>query len=247
MKIFWIISTILLLNACASTSRSIHDAPTLPIENPNNEIALDAATSSASTSTSNGANQNNPRTPVLSKVGDREVSSNKEPTTKKLEWPSETGIATYYAGQMEGQITASGEPYDSNQLTAAHRTLPIGSQVRVTNTKTRQTVSVRINDRWGGGSGDRIINLSKAAASRVGFGTAGMLAVILTVESIPSGSNQRYSDEKPPQAKQLPSRLADDTSANHPKLHICQNEANILGLTGEFYRYHVSACLGRNN
>lgn len=246
MKIFWIISTLLLLNACASTSRSIHDAPKLPIENPNNEIALDTTNGSTSTSTSNGVDQNNPKTPALAKAGDREASSNKELTTKKPEWSSETGIATYYAGQMEGQITASGEPYDSSQLTAAHRTLPIGSQVRVTNAKTRQTVSVRINDRWGGG-GDRIINLSKAAASQVGFGTAGMLAVTLTVESIPSGSNQLFSNEKPPRAKQLPSRLADDTSANHPKLRICQNEANILGLTDDFYRYHVSACLGRNN
>lgn len=245
MKIFWIISALLLLNACASTSRTIHNAPTLPIDNPNNEIALDTINSSTSTSASNGDDQNNSSAPALAKVGDREANSGKEPMTKKPEWPSETGIATYYAGQMEGQITASGEPYDSSQLTAAHRTLPIGSQVRVTNAKTKQTVTVRINDRWGGG-GNRIINLSKAAASQVGFGTVGMLPVTLTVESIPSGSNQHYSDEKLPPTKQLPSRIADDTSANHPKLRICQNEASILGLTGDFYRYHVSACLGRN-
>lgn len=124
MKIFWIICALLILSACASTSRTIHDVPTLPIENPNNEIALDKIDGSTSIPNSNEAKLDKP-VAALTKP-ENHVANNKPPT--KPEWPSETGIATYYASQMEGQITASGELYDPSQLTAAHRTLPIGSQ-----------------------------------------------------------------------------------------------------------------------
>lgn len=89
---------------------------------------------------------------------------------------------------MEGRITASGEPYDSEQLTAAHRTIPIGSSVRVINLKTKQQTIVRINDRWGGG-GDRIINLSKQATIQLGFGSAGTMPVQIDVELLPSASH----------------------------------------------------------
>ena len=162
------------------------------------------------------------------------------PIQKPL-WPSETGIATYYAPHMEGRTTASGEPYDSEQLTAAHRTIPIGSSVRVTNLKTNQQIVVRINDRWSGG-GNRIINLSKQAATQLNFGSAGMIPVQLDIESLASGmilqSNIR--------TQQLPDRLEEDNLKNHSRLSICQNEADILGLAGEFYRYHVMACLSRS-
>ena len=162
-------------------------------------------------------------------------------STQEPLWPSETGIATYYAPAMEGRNTASGEAYDPEQLTAAHRTLPIGSNVRVTNLKTKQQIIVRINDRWGG-SGDRIINLSKQATIQLGFGSAGTMPVQLDVESIPPNNGALPSVR----AQALPVRLEESGIRNHSRLSICQNEADILGLTENFYRNHVTACLSRS-
>jgi rare lipoprotein A len=163
-----------------------------------------------------------------------------DPAQKPL-WPSETGTATYYAHDMEGRTTASGEPYDSERLTAAHRTIPIGSSVRVTNLKTRQQVIVRINDRWGGG-GDRIINLSKQATIQLGFGSAGTMPVQIDVELLPSASHVAQPSVR---VQPLPSRLEESNAENQSRLNICQNEADILGLTENFYRNHVIVCLSR--
>ena len=242
MKTCWIVCLLLLLNACASTS-STRTTPLLPIENPNNEIAQENVSNPDATSSSIESDRIKP--PIVLSKPDNQIASNDNKIAKP-EWPVESGVATYYANHMEGQITASGESYNPSEFTAAHRTIPLGSQVRVTNQKNKQVVIVRINDRWGG-SGDRIINLSKAAAVKLGFGTAGMLPVTLTVESIPAGNeNKQFSEKKPLNSKQLPSNIAEEgSSTNHSKLRICQNEANILGLTGEFYRYHVVGCLNR--
>ena len=179
--------------------------------------------------------ENNNKDVALLNVEESEKNVVKEPL-----WPTETGYATYYAPGMEGNLTASGEPYDSEQLTAAHRTIPIGSVVRVTNPETQRHVTVRINDRWGGG-GDRIVNLSRQAAVELGFGTAGMIFVHLDVESIPAGRSM-YAG---PQPVPLPSKIQADQAVNHSKLSICQNEADILGLSGDFFRNHVLGCLER--
>jgi rare lipoprotein A len=82
------------------------------------------------------------------------------------------GQASYYADSLSGNRTADGERYDPADLTAAHRTLPFGSRVRVTNPRTGQSVVVRINDR-GPFSAHRVIDLSKAAARRIGLYSAG--------------------------------------------------------------------------
>lgn len=76
---------------------------------------------------------------------------------------AEEGIASYYAPRFHGQRTASGERYDQDAHTAAHRTHPFGTIVRVTNQENGRTVDVRINDRGPFVRG-RIIDLSKAAA-----------------------------------------------------------------------------------
>jgi rare lipoprotein A len=73
------------------------------------------------------------------------------------------GIASYYADEFHGRTTSNGETYDMNALTAAHRTLPFNSRVRVTNRENGKSVVVRINDR-GPFKGDRVIDLSLAAA-----------------------------------------------------------------------------------
>ena len=79
-----------------------------------------------------------------------------------------SGNASYYGRKFHGRRTASGEAFDMNQLTAAHRTLPFGSLVRVTNPANGRSVVVRINDR-GPFSGHRVIDLSRAAAEEIGL------------------------------------------------------------------------------
>ena len=78
------------------------------------------------------------------------------------------GAAAYYGAELAGRATASGEIFDPSLLTAAHRTLPLGSQVQVTNLGNGLSTVVRINDR-GPYSGDSIIDLSTAAAQRIGL------------------------------------------------------------------------------
>jgi rare lipoprotein A len=79
----------------------------------------------------------------------------------------QAGVASWYGPGFHGRKTANGERFDMNALTAAHRTLPLGTQVRVTNTHTGQSVVVRINDR-GPYVGRRLIDLSKASAQAIG-------------------------------------------------------------------------------
>jgi rare lipoprotein A len=78
------------------------------------------------------------------------------------------GQASYYADSLQGNKTASGEPYDRKAMTAAHRTLAFGTKVKVTYLKTGKTVEVTINDR-GPHVKDRIIDLSGAAADALGL------------------------------------------------------------------------------
>lgn len=82
--------------------------------------------------------------------------------------PAEEGSASYYGAELAGNPTASGERFDPDKLTAAHRTLPLGSRVRVTNVRTGAAVVVRINDR-GPFHGQRIIDLSREAARQIGL------------------------------------------------------------------------------
>lgn len=91
-----------------------------------------------------------------------------------------TGVASYYAQEFDGRQTANGEVYDMHQLTAAHRTLPFNSLVRVTNQRTGESVVVRINDR-GPFKNDRVIDLSLAAAERIGIIAPGTGQVTLEV------------------------------------------------------------------
>jgi len=92
----------------------------------------------------------------------------------------QTGKASFYADKFEGVFTASGEKYKHNKLTAAHKTLPFGTKVRVTNLANNQSVEVVINDR-GPYVEDRIIDLSKAAAEQLGFINKGLVDVKLEV------------------------------------------------------------------
>ncbi|MCU0607054.1 MAG: septal ring lytic transglycosylase RlpA family protein [Candidatus Edwardsbacteria bacterium] len=87
-----------------------------------------------------------------------------------------TGLASYYGKEFHGRRTASGEPFDMDALTAAHRTLPFGTVVRVTNVKNGKSVKVRINDR-GPFIAGRIIDLSYAAAKSIGMLAVGQVRI----------------------------------------------------------------------
>ena len=91
------------------------------------------------------------------------------------------GMATFYGDEQQGGPTASGERFDKTKLTAAHRTLPLGTRVRVTNTRNGRSVEVRINDRGPYGNRGRIIDLSEAAARRLDMIDAGVVPVIVEV------------------------------------------------------------------
>ncbi len=88
-----------------------------------------------------------------------------------------TGRASYYADSLAGNATASGEPYEPSELTAASRDLPFGTRVRVTRVDTGASVVVRINDRGPFGDHGRILDLSRAAAERLDMIRAGVVEV----------------------------------------------------------------------
>lgn len=92
----------------------------------------------------------------------------------------QTGKASFYADKFEGSPTASGEKYKHSKLTAAHKTLPFGTKVRVTNIANNQTVEVVINDRGPYVDG-RVIDLSRSAAQQLGFINQGLAEVQIEV------------------------------------------------------------------
>lgn len=96
----------------------------------------------------------------------------------------EVGFASWYGAPHHGRRTASGEIYDMNQLTAAHKTLPFGTRLLVTNRDTSQTAEVRVNDRGPFVEG-RILDVSYAAARQLGAVGTGVIPVRLRVISLP--------------------------------------------------------------
>jgi rare lipoprotein A len=91
------------------------------------------------------------------------------------------GLATWYGREQQGRLTADGERFDMHQLTAAHRHLPFGTIVRVTNRANGASVEVRINDRGPYDDDDRIIDLSSAAADALRMKGAGIVTVEIEV------------------------------------------------------------------
>ncbi len=91
---------------------------------------------------------------------------------------TQSGKASYYADKFQGRKTASGEKFRQGRMTAAHKTLPFGTKVKVTNLDNGRTIRVRINDRGPFVAG-RIIDLSKKAARRLGMVQAGVANVKL--------------------------------------------------------------------
>ena len=112
----------------------------------------------------------------------KEVENTKQETTKNQQ---EHGKASYYGSNYgTNRKTASGKPYDKKKLTAAHKTLPFGTIVRVTNKKNGKTVDVEINDRGPFIEG-RIIDLSVAAAHELGMMDSGIITVSIDIIEVP--------------------------------------------------------------
>lgn len=99
---------------------------------------------------------------------------------------TQTGIASYYAKRFEGRKCSCGERFCNDSLTAAHKSLPFGTRVKVTNLKNDSSVVVRINDRLPKTS-KRVIDLTRRAAKQLNFIQAGLTKVKLEVikDSLP--------------------------------------------------------------
>lgn len=93
---------------------------------------------------------------------------------------SESGMASYYGNEFNGRRTASGERFDQGKLTAAHRTLPFGTRVKVVNRHNGKSVVVRVNDRGPFVKG-RVIDLSSAAFRHIAYLGAGVVPVQIEV------------------------------------------------------------------
>ncbi len=94
----------------------------------------------------------------------------------------QVGNACWYGPRLHGRITASGERFNQNQLTAAHQSLPFGTKVRITNLENKKTVRVTINDR-GPHAGNCAIDLSRAAARRLSMMESGIVRVRIEAPS----------------------------------------------------------------
>ncbi|MDR1312529.1 MAG: septal ring lytic transglycosylase RlpA family protein [Deltaproteobacteria bacterium] len=105
----------------------------------------------------------------------------------------EKGLASWYGEPFHGRKTASGETYDMNEVTAAHKTLPLHTWVEVVNTETKQSLLLRINDR-GPFIDGRIIDLSKEAAKKLGVYRPGTAKVL--VKAVPRTHQKRLNDKR---------------------------------------------------
>lgn len=111
--------------------------------------------------------------------------------------PGQKGTASWYGGEFKR--TASGERYDPSSMTAAHRTLPFGTKVRVTHLKSQRSVVVRINNR-GPYTRGRIIDLSKAAAKELNMTKSGIARV--EVQVLPP----KFKEERKPEVRAVASQ-----------------------------------------
>lgn len=109
---------------------------------------------------------------TLSIENEKMVDEIMERTATKIS----TGVVSWYGDKFHGRKTASGEKYDKDELTAAHKSLPFGTKVKVTNIRNGKSVVVEINDR-GPYAKSRVLDLSQAAFSEIGHTNTGVMQV----------------------------------------------------------------------
>jgi len=120
-------------------------------------------------------------TPLISPFpGAVDLTTITPPTGPRVVRALGTGVASYYGKRFHGRLTANGERFNMNAMTAAHKTLPFGTRVRVTNPANGRSVTVRINDR-GPFIRGRTIDLSRGAASKIGMISRGHARVKLDI------------------------------------------------------------------
>jgi len=165
MRVLVLFAGLLILGGCAEAELAAHTVKQLPLP-----------TASAQPTKHKG----------YFKTGRSYRISGKRYTPKEVYNYTETGVASWYGPNFHGKMTANGEIFDQNELTAAHRTLQMPALVRVTNLENGRSLVVRVNDR-GPFSHGRVIDLSKRAAELLDFkkkGTAKVRLDLLTEESI---------------------------------------------------------------
>ncbi|MCG6934785.1 MAG: septal ring lytic transglycosylase RlpA family protein [Proteobacteria bacterium] len=147
-----------------------------------------------------------PRNEPLSKYGNPDsytVYGRRYTVLNSADGYSERGIASWYGKKFHGHRTSSGEPYDMYAMSAAHKTLPLPSYVRVTNLKNRKSVIVRVNDR-GPFHQNRLIDLSYVAAKKLGIidtGTGMVEVTVLRPGAMPSQVPRTASEESATEAE----------------------------------------------
>ena len=109
----------------------------------------------------------------------------------------EHGLASWYGKEFDGLPTASGETFRPEKVSAAHRTLPLGTLVEVTNEKNGKSVRVKVNDRGPFVAG-RIVDLSRAAAAEIGSVGDGVVPVTLRIVTLGDNSRIRAKSDEPP-------------------------------------------------
>ena len=129
-----------------------------------------------------------------------EAAATVEPEKKPRKKPAKDilrGRAVWYGGKHHGGQTASGERFDKHAMTAAHRDLPLGTKVRVTNKRNGNSVIVRINDRGPFGKDRRrIIDVSEAAAKKLDFIDAGWTEVVIEVLERPPPKKKKKKKKR---------------------------------------------------
>lgn len=136
----------------------------------------------------------------------------------------QVGVASWYGDHWQGRVTASGKPFDDRKMTAAHRTLPLNTRVRVTNLESGRSVEVTITDRGPYVDG-RVIDLSAAAAKRIGMVKEGLVPVQITTVAPPATRPPAtQTAEKAPEARtaerQLPDMQPPDTQTKVASLDV---------------------------
>ena len=149
-----------------------------------------------------------PRTEAPSKYGNKspyQVNGKTYYVLQNVQHYRESGNASWYGAKFHGRLTSSGEPYDMYQLTAAHRSLPIPSYVRVTNLDNHKSAILRVNDRGPFHDG-RLIDVSYAAAVKLGFADRGTARV--TVELVDGNDQLQMTAAPNAEPKVQPPTLA---------------------------------------
>ncbi|MGE5253323.1 MAG: septal ring lytic transglycosylase RlpA family protein [Planctomycetaceae bacterium] len=153
----------------------------------------------------------------------------------------ETGIASWYGEDFHGKKTANGERYDMYAMTAAHRTLPFNTRVRVTNLENGNKTEARINDRGPFVAG-RIIDLSRSGAKELGMLGAGTARVVVEAVGFAPGAAQPIAGVYSIQVgafleRENAYRLRDELTKRHPHVRVILWETQ----TKRFYRVRLGA------